>query len=52
MKEATRAKYTLEFELEATRLIKGGQSLSAMATILGIAEQTLHNVKAHVTVRP
>lgn len=47
MTKTTRARYTLEFKLEAVRLVKGGQSLSATAKILGIAEQTLHNwVKA------
>lgn len=47
MKKATRARYTLEFKLEAVRLVKGGQSAAATAKILGISEQTLHNwVKA------
>jgi len=39
----TRARYTLEFKLEAVRLAKTGQSISATAKILGLAEQTLHN---------
>jgi transposase len=39
----TRAKYTLEFKLEAVRLAKTGQSIAATAKILGLAEQTLHN---------
>jgi transposase-like protein len=39
----TRAKYTLEFKLEAVRLAKSGQSIAATAKILGLAEQTLHN---------
>ena len=43
MTKATRARYTLEFKLEAVRLVKGGQSMAATAKILGIAEQTLHN---------
>lgn len=43
MKKATRARYTLEFKLEAVRLVKGGQSAAATAKILGISEQTLHN---------
>jgi len=43
MKTLTRGKYTLEFKLEAVRLVKQGQSLSATAKILGIAQQTLHN---------
>ena len=38
-----RAKYTLEFKLEAVRLAKTGQSIAATAKILGLAEQTLHN---------
>ena len=47
MKKATRARYTLEFKLEAVRLVKGGQSAAVTAKILGISEQTLHNwVKA------
>jgi transposase len=47
MTKATRAKYTLEFKLEAVRLVKGGQSLTATAKILGVAGQTLRNwVKA------
>ena len=41
--KSTRARYTQEFKLEALRLIRGGQSLSATAKVLGIAEQTLHN---------
>jgi transposase len=41
--KATRARYTLEFKLEAVRLVKGGQSMAVTAKILGIAEQTLHN---------
>lgn len=43
MSKATRARYTLEFKHEAVRLVQGGQSLTATAKILGIAEQTLHN---------
>ena len=47
MAKNARARYTLEFKLEAVRMVKGGQSLTAVAKILGIAEQTLHNwVKA------
>lgn len=42
-----RAKYTPEFKLEAVRLVKAGQSIAAVAAILKIADQTLHNwVKA------
>lgn len=43
MAKSTRARYTLEFKLEAVRMVKSGQSLTAVAKILGIAEQTLHN---------
>lgn len=43
MTGTTRAKYTLEFKLEAVRLAKTGQSIAATAKILGLAEQTLHN---------
>ena len=43
MSERARARYTLEYKLEAVRLAKTGQSIAATAKILGIAEQTLHN---------
>lgn len=39
----TRAKYTLEFKLEAVRLVHCGQSIAATARILGLVYQTLHN---------
>ena len=38
-----RARYTLEFKLEAVRLVKGGQVAAATAKILGIPNQTLEN---------
>lgn len=42
-----RGQYTLEFKLEAVRLVKTGQSLAVVSATLGIAGQTLHNwVKA------
>lgn len=42
-----RAQYTLEFKLEAVRLVKTGQSMAVVSASLGIAAQTLHNwVKA------
>lgn len=48
MSKTKRARYTLEFKLEAVRLVQGGQSIAAVAKVLGIAEQTLHNwIKAH-----
>ena len=47
MARSSRARYTLEYKLEAVRMVKGGQSLAAVSKILGIADQTLHNwVKA------
>jgi transposase len=38
-----RGKYTLEFKLEAVRLVKGGQSATVTARVLGIPKQTLDN---------
>ena len=38
-----RAWYTLEFKLEALRLVKGGQEASVTARILGVPKQTLSN---------
>ena len=39
----TRGKYTLEFKLEAVRLVKGGQSVPVTSKILGVPVQTLGN---------
>ena len=38
-----RAKYTLEFKLEAVRLVKGGQDAAVTARVLGMPKQTLSN---------
>jgi transposase len=38
-----RGKYTLEFKLEAVRLVKGGQTVAVTAKILGVPTQTLGN---------
>lgn len=43
MTKAKRARYTLEFKLEAVRMVKGGQSLAVVSKVLGVADQTLHN---------
>jgi transposase len=43
MKRSPKAVYTLEYKLEAVRLVKNGQSMAAVAKVLGIAEQTLYN---------
>jgi transposase-like protein len=46
--KAKRAQSTLEFKLEAVRLVKNGQSLAVVSATLGVVQQTLHNwVKAH-----
>ena len=36
--KAKRAQYTLEFKLEAVRLVKAGQSMAAVAATLGVVE--------------
>jgi transposase len=38
-----RGQYTLEYKLEAVRLVKGGQSAAVTAKILGVPAQTLGN---------
>lgn len=44
MKEKqTRARYTLEFKLEAVRLVNDGQSVGVTAKVLGIPKATLSN---------
>jgi len=43
-----RARYTLEYKMEAVRLVKGGQAAAVTAKILGIPKQTLENwVRLH-----
>lgn len=47
MSKSKRAQYTLEFKIEAVRLVRAGQSVGAVSQVLGVAGQTLHNwVKA------
>ena len=43
MSKGKRAQYTLEFKIEAVRLVRGGQSVGAVSQVLGVASQTLHN---------
>ena len=44
MSEAKRrARYTLEFKLEAVRLVKGGQVVAVTAKVLGVPKQTLQS---------
>ena len=38
-----RAKYTLEYKMEAVRLVKDGQAVSVTAKILGIPKASLDN---------
>ena len=38
-----RASYTLEYKLEAVRLVQGGQSCLVTAKVLGMPKQTLEN---------
>jgi transposase-like protein len=38
-----RARYTVEFKLEAVRLVKAGQEVSVTARVLGVPKQTLSN---------
>jgi transposase-like protein len=38
-----RAKYTLEFKMEAVRLVKDGQAVSVTAKVLGIPKASLDN---------
>ena len=47
MSKAKRAQYTLEFKIEAVRLVRSGQSIAVVSATLGVSSQTLHNwVKA------
>ena len=47
MSKVKRAKDTLEFKIEAGRLVRSGQSVAAVSAKLGVSDQTLHNwVKA------
>ena len=39
----TRAKYTLEFKMEAVRLVRNGQSSADVAKILGVPKSSLEN---------
>jgi transposase-like protein len=44
-----RASYTLEYKLEAVRLVQSGQSCAATAKVLGIPSQTLENLVRQAT---
>lgn len=43
MGKRSRAKYTLEFKLEALRQIAAGQSVAVVSAVLGVGPSTLHN---------
>jgi transposase len=43
MSKAKRASYTLEFKLEAVRLVKAGQSVAAVGATLGVPAQSISN---------
>ncbi|WP_430361773.1 IS3 family transposase [Trinickia sp. NRRL B-1857] len=43
MNKTTRARYTLEFKLEAVRLVKAGQSVAAVAATLDLPAQSISN---------
>lgn len=52
MKDGLKARYTLEFKLEAVRLVHGGEYASAVARALGMSAQSLDNgVKAEAAGR-
>jgi len=43
MRNGKRGRYTLEFKLEAVRLVESGQNIAGAARSLGVVEQTLSN---------
>ena len=43
MSRTARSKYTLEYKLEAVRLVQSGHSLAVVSQTLGVATQTLYN---------
>jgi transposase len=43
MNRTTQARYTLEFKLEAVRLVKAGQSVAAVAATLDVPAQSNSN---------
>lgn len=43
MSKMTRVRYTLEFKLEAVRLVKAGQSVAAVAETLDVPAQSISN---------
>jgi transposase len=43
LRNGKRGRYTLEFKLEAVRLVESGQSIAEASRSLGVVEQTLAN---------
>ena len=43
MRNGKRGRYTLEFKLEAVRLVESGQRIAEASRSLGVVEQTLAN---------
>jgi transposase len=43
MNKTKRARYTLEFKVEAVRLVKAGQSVAAVAATLDVPAQSISN---------
>ena len=50
--KAKRAQYTLEFKLEAVRLVKNGQSMAAVAATLGETGLFVRTLPQHRTHGP
>jgi transposase len=43
MSKVKRARYTLEFKVEAVRLVRAGQSVAAVASTLAVPAQSIFN---------
>ena len=43
MAKGNRRTYTLEFKIEAVRLVRAGQSVPAVATTLEVGQQSIRN---------
>jgi transposase len=43
MSKGKRARYTLEFKVEAVRLVRAGQSVAAVASTLAVPAQSIFN---------
>lgn len=43
MSKSKRVRYTLEFKIEAVRLVRGRRIVGAVSQVPGVASQTLHD---------